>query len=135
MKNLIARVSQGFDTGFMLPDDDIDIEALRDRLKKLQVSLTKGEKPPLGEILVQKGDISSEALDHALEIQKNQPEKKIGEILIEEKKAAPNQVASALIDQNLSKKRVATQVKVSTQKLDDLVDYAGELVIAQSMLR
>jgi len=135
LKNLIARVSQGFDTGFMLPDDDIDIEALRDRLKKLQVSLTKGEKPPLGEILVQKGDISSEALDHALEIQKNQPEKKIGEILIEEKKAAPNQVASALIDQNLSKKRVATQVKVSTQKLDDLVDYAGELVIAQSMLR
>ena len=135
LKNLIARVSQGFDTGFMLPDDDIDIDTLRDRLKKLQVSLTKGEKEPLGEILVQKGDITNESLDQALEIQKDQPEKKIGEILVQEKKAAPNQVASALMDQNLSKKRVATQVKVSTQKLDDLVDYAGELVIAQSMLK
>jgi len=135
LKNLIARVSQGFDTGFMLPDDDIDIDALRDRLKKLQVSLTKGEKELLGEILVKKGDISSEALDHALEIQKDQPGKKIGEILVQEKKAAPKQVASALMDQNLPRKRAAAQVKVSTQKLDDLVDYAGELVIAQSMLR
>jgi two-component system chemotaxis sensor kinase CheA len=135
LKNLIERVSQGFDTGFMLPDDDIDVDVLRNRLKKLQVSLTKGEKEPLGEILVQKGDISNECLDHALEIQKNRPEKKIGEILVEEKKAAPNQVAAALMDQNLPKKRMVTQVKVSTQKLDDLVDYAGELVIAQSMLR
>ncbi|MDQ1271205.1 MAG: two-component system, chemotaxis family, sensor kinase CheA, partial [Thermodesulfobacteriota bacterium] len=31
--------------------------------------------------------------------------------------------------------KMDVQVRVSTQKLDDLVDYAGELVIAQSMLR
>jgi len=134
LKNLIGRVKEGTQTGFIQPDDDIDVEALRDKLQKLQMALTKGEKM-LGEILVQKGNISSDSLDEALEIQKEYPDKKIGEILVEEKKVAPQQVAGALMDQNQPKKRVAAQVKVSTEKLDDLVDYAGELVIAQSMLK
>jgi len=106
-----------------------------DRLQKLKVFLTQGDKLPLGEILVQKGDISSQTLDQVLEIQKKHPDKKIGEILVEEKRAAPKQVASALMKQAPPKKKMAGQVKVNTQKLDDLVDYAGELVIAQSMLR
>ncbi len=135
LKSLLARVRQGIDAGFKQPDDDIDVEILRDKLQKLQVALTNGEKAPLGEILVQKGAISSQSLDQALEIQKSHPEKKIGEILVEEKKAAPKQVALALMEQTSPKKQIAAQVKVSTDKLDDLVDYAGELVIAQSMLR
>ncbi len=135
LKKLIGRVEKGAQTGLTQDDSDIDVEPLRDKLQKLQVSLTTGEKQLLGEILVQKGEVSTENLDHALEIQKKNPERKIGEILVEEKKAAPKQVASALMDQTTVKKQVATQVKVSTQKLDDLVDYAGELVIAQSMLR
>ncbi|MCF6249238.1 MAG: chemotaxis protein CheA [Desulfobacula sp.] len=85
--------------------------------------------------MIQKGDINNQILDQALDLQKNNPDKKIGEILVQEKKVVPIQIAGALMDQNKSKKRVATQVKVSTKKLDDLVDFAGELVIAQSMLR
>ena len=135
LKELLARVKQGIATGYQQSDDDIDIDALRGRLQKLQASLTNGKSEPLGEILVKKGDINNETLNQALEIQKNNPEKKIGEILVEEKKADSNQVRSALTAQNQSKKQVAAQVKVSTEKLDDLVDYAGELVIAQSMLR
>jgi len=61
--------------------------------------------------------------------------KKIGEILVEAKKTEPGKVAAALMAQAGSKARLSSQVKVSTDKLDDLVDYAGELVIAQSMLR
>ena len=135
LKKLIGRVSQGTETGFMPPDDDIDVNGLRDKLQILQVALAKGDKEPLGAILVRKKVVDQGSLDQALEVQKNQPEKKIGEILVETQKLQPNQVASALMDQNLSKRKVDTQVKVSTQKLDDLVDYAGELVIAQSMLR
>ncbi len=135
LKNLLARVRQGTVAGFVQPDDDIDVASLRDKLQKLQVSLAKGGKEPLGEILVKKGAVSQENLDRALEFQKNRPDKKIGEILVEQKNAAPKQVAAALMDQTVSKKQVAAQVKVSTDKLDDLVDYAGELVIAQSMLR
>jgi two-component system chemotaxis sensor kinase CheA len=135
LKRLIARVSQGTETGFMPPDDDIDTDGLRDKLQTLQVTLANGEKEPLGEILDRKKMVARECLDQALETQKNQPEKKIGEILVETQKLQSSQVASALMDQNMSKRKVDTQVKVSTQKLDDLVDYAGELVIAQSMLR
>lgn len=135
LKALLARVSKGIDTGFMQPDDDIDVNELRDKLQTLQISLTKGDKEPLGSILVKKKIVDQDSLNQALEIQKNQPEKRIGEILVEEKKIQSNQVDSALIEQNQPKKKVDVQVKVSTQKLDDLVDYAGELVIAQSMLR
>ncbi|MCP3875376.1 MAG: chemotaxis protein CheA, partial [Desulfobacteraceae bacterium] len=135
LKNLITMVKEGTQTGILQPDDHIDVEGLRDKLKKLQVALTKGEKMPLGEILVKKGNISEENLDQALDIQKEHPDKKVGEILVEENKVAPKQVASALMDQTHTKKKVVTQVKVSTDKLDDLVDFAGELVIAQSMLK
>ena len=135
LKILIARVSQGTDNGFMPPDDDVDVNGLRDKLQTLQVSLIKGEKQPLGAILVKKKMVDQDSLDQALEIQKNQPEKKIGEILVEQKLVQSQQVESALIDQNQPKKKVDSQVKVSTQKLDDLVDFAGELVIAQSMLK
>jgi len=135
LKQLIDNVKQGLVSGYHQADGHIDVDILRDKLKKLQMSLTRGEKEPLGEILVRKKEIEEQDIDHALEIQKNHPEKKFGEILIQDKKIAPVQVASALMEQSAVKKRVDSQVKVSTQKLDDLVDYAGELVIAQSMLR
>ncbi len=135
LKRLLERVEQGLQSGYKISDDDIDVDGLRDHLKQLQISLSKGGKEPLGEILVRKKKVNQSDLDHALEIQKQTPDKKIGEILIEEKKVEPKQVASALMDQSGVKKRVDAQVKVSTRKLDDLVDYAGELVIAQSMLR
>jgi two-component system chemotaxis sensor kinase CheA len=135
LKRLIGRVSQGTQTGFMQKDDDIDVTGLRDRLQRLQIALTSGDSAPLGEILIEKKMVDQASLDQALEVQKDQPGKKIGEILVETKKVQPKQVAAALMDQNSSKRRPDTQVKVSTQKLDDLVDYAGELVIAQSMLK
>jgi len=135
LKQLIENTKQGLESGYRQDDSHIDVEILRDKLKRLQISLTKGEKEPLGEILVRKNDLKKQDVEEALEIQKKHPEKKFGEILIEDKKVAPAQVASALMEQSTVKRRLDSQVKVSTQKLDDLVDYAGELVIAQSMLR
>jgi len=135
LKQLIDCVKQGLASGYRQGDSHIDVELLRDKLKKLQISLTKEEKEPLGEILVRRKDLSEQDIEDALEIQRMHPEKKFGEILIEDKKIAPVQIASALMEQSTVKKRVDSQVKVSTRKLDDLVDYAGELVIAQSMLR
>ncbi len=135
LKALLDKVKQGIQTGYRESDDDIDVDSLSSRLKQLQISLTKGEKEPLGEILVRKKELSRSDLDQALEIQNKNSVKKLGEILVEEKKVKPKQVASALMEQSCVKKKMDVQVRVSTQKLDDLVDYAGELVIAQSMLR
>jgi two-component system chemotaxis sensor kinase CheA len=135
LKELISRINQGMNTGFLPPDDDIDTKSLSDRLTKLQSALKNGETELLGSILVRKNLIDQDSLDDALESQKTQPDKKIGEILVESRKVEEDQVDTALAEQNQSKKKMDAQVKVSTQKLDDLVDYAGELVIAQSMLR
>lgn len=135
LKKLIARVKTGVQNRVKQQDDDIDIEDLRYKLSHLQISLSKGEKEPLGEILVRKGVVDTKSLQQSLKIQQGKPHKKIGEILVQENKATHDEVDAALRDQNCSTKKMDTQVKVSTQKLDDLVDYAGELVIAQSMLR
>ncbi|MFH2091954.1 MAG: chemotaxis protein CheA [Pseudomonadota bacterium] len=135
LKNLLDRVSQGVRTGFMPTDDDIDINSLKDKLQALQTGMVNEKKEPLGKILIKKKVLDQDSLDKALEIQKNQPDKKIGQILVETQNVQPQQIAAALMDQNMTRRKVDTQVKVSTQKLDDLVDYAGELVIAQSMLK
>ena len=135
LKILVGRIRKGTETGYLEPDTDIDVDGLRTKLKQLQVSLSNGDQPPLGEILMEKQVIDQKGLDQALDTQIKEPKKKIGEILVEQKTVHPEQVASALKEQSMPKKKMNAQVKVSTQKLDDLVDYAGELVIAQSMLR
>ncbi|MEH0019685.1 MAG: chemotaxis protein CheA [Desulfobacter sp.] len=135
LKNLIERVKQGVGKGVKLPDHDLDVTQLREKLQVIHTRLTSGGGAPLGEILVKQGVIDEQSLEETLEAQKTQPEKKIGELLVEENKAEPSQVVQALIEQKTEKRKVAAQVKVNTEKLDDLVDYAGELVIAQSMLK
>ncbi len=135
LKALIERVRMGFQTGYRQPDKDIDTERLREKLRRIQTSLTNGEKEPLGEILIRKNVVDRESIGDALEIQRDYPDKRLGEILVEEKKADAGQISSALAEQNSSRNQPESQVKVSTRKLDDLVDFAGELVIAQAMLR
>ena len=135
LKFLISRVKQGLANGIRLRDDDVDITRLKDRLQTLQMSLGNADHEPIGEILVRKGVIDKDTLDDSLKSQKKNPKKKLGEILINENKAKAKDVDAALRDQKKTARPVENQVKVSTSKLDDLVDYAGELVIAQSMVR
>jgi len=135
LKALIEKIRKGLQTGFLQPDVDIDTKPLLEKLQRIQTSLTNGEKEPLGQILIRQKTVDQESIDNALEIQRDYPDKKLGEILVEKRKVEPGQIASALMEQNSNRNKPESQVKVSTQKLDDLVDYAGELVIAQAMLR
>jgi two-component system chemotaxis sensor kinase CheA len=90
---------------------------------------------PLGEILVESGVVSREALDGALAQQK-----RVGEILIEQHAASPQQVEQALHKQrqqeaaSQSKKADTASIRVDTAKIDKLINLVGELVITQSML-
>ena len=133
LKLLIQGVQQGMERGDAL-DIGLDIAPLVARIEAIQEA--GGMAKPLGEILVDKGDISRETLNTVLTKQKQAPEKKIGRILIETGSAGSRQVTAALRDQKRSgSQRMDLQVKVDTLKLDSLVDLTGELVIAQSMLR
>ncbi|MCP4103930.1 MAG: chemotaxis protein CheA [Desulfobacteraceae bacterium] len=89
--------------------------------------------PRLGEILIERGDVPSEIIDEALKRQK-----RIGELLVEEGKVSGDRVYSALTEQKAIEKRKSTvrsaSVRVSSDKLDELINLVGELVVTQAHL-
>jgi two-component system, chemotaxis family, sensor kinase CheA len=133
LKQLIQGVKEGLDSGAGL-DSGLVIAPLVARIEAIQDN--DGSPRPLGQIMIEHGDLNEEELNRALETQKEHTDKKLGEILVESGQATAKQVASALRDQKKGlSQRNGLQVKVDTGKLDNLVDMTGELVIAQSMLR
>jgi two-component system chemotaxis sensor kinase CheA len=95
---------------------------------------TEGGKR-LGEILVERGEVSAENLKQALGSQR-----KLGEVLVEKKIVSQPQVDSALIEQEHLKKvqergeSAVSSIRVASDKLDALVDLVGELVTLQARL-
>ncbi len=134
LKKMIVGVRTGMESGCSL-DIGVDITGLVKRMAIIQDPQAVVDQP-VGQILIKKGDVAPEALTAALTKQRQAPEKRIGRILIEDKAAGSRQVAAALREQKrIAGRKMDLQVKVDTIKLDCLVDLAGELVIAQSMLR
>lgn len=91
----------------------------------------------LGEILVERGDLAPEDIPKVLSAQK-----RFGEILVESGLVAPDKVQSALAEQQkmrelrkeFLKAEETASIRVSTEKLDGLVDLVGELVTVQAQL-
>jgi len=156
LKAMINHIEESLDTG-AAEKRDFGLESFLDRIRKIQVveveeeaqtetkRVPKGDGTDIGSILAKKGLVSETDLASALEKQK-QPrslDKRIGEILIEEDKVTARDVAGALREQKRLRAAPAAAhktppaagfVKVDTEKLDNIVDMVGELVIAQSML-
>ena len=94
----------------------------------------------LGQILVERGDITLEDLEAALSSQK-----RLGDILTDQGLVHPTQVASALAEQSAVRTLVqkaqperlekTSSIRVPADKLDFLVDLVGELVIVQAQIR
>lgn len=136
LKKLIDCVDKGVKAGVSADDRDIDIQTLSETIEEINNALASNESPRMmGEILVDKGVLEEKRLTAALDFQTEHPEKKLGEILVEEEDVEPREVIFALREQKRGRRPAAAQVKVDTLKLDNLVDLTGELVIAQSMLR
>ncbi len=96
------------------------------------------ERKRLGDILVERGDISQEQIDEVLA--KN---KRIGDLLVEANLVSRDQVDSALLEQQEIRKlkekkkektQTASSLRVPADKLDDLVNLVGEMVTVQSRL-
>jgi two-component system chemotaxis sensor kinase CheA len=93
-----------------------------------------GEKP-LGEILVARGAVSRDQLEAGLAQQKADPRKKLGHILVKDKKARTKEVISALRDQRTYGGHDAgLQVKVDSKKIDRFIDLTTELASCRNML-
>jgi len=118
------------------------LQPLIDRIKQCASGKTPSIK--LGEVLVQEGTVSTVEIRQAMHEQRTgSPDKKIGDILVEKNVVTEKQIDKALHDQkqpqavraNENKKIVnETTVKVTTSRLDSLINMVGELVIAQSMV-
>jgi two-component system chemotaxis sensor kinase CheA len=91
----------------------------------------------LGEILIDRGDISTEDIKEALGVQK-----RIGDVLKEHGAVDEGIVESALAEQQhvrkvceeKQKEAAASSIRVAADKLDTLVDLVGELVTVQASL-
>ncbi|MCP9447691.1 MAG: chemotaxis protein CheA [Nitrospira sp.] len=114
----------------VVPGVDVQRES-----KSATPEISEGGPKSIGEILVESGAVSKEALERALSQQK-----RVGEILIEQKAATPQQIEQALQTQRQmeaaaqAKKADTTSIRVDTAKIDKLINLVGELVITQSML-
>ena len=91
----------------------------------------------LGEILLEKGDISTEKLQEVLRGQR-----RLGELLVEKGDVASDRVNAALQEQQQvrqarQKRQAATEfssIRVPAQRLDILADLVGEMVSVQARL-
>jgi len=91
----------------------------------------------LGEILVERGDISSEELEKVID-----KKKLIGEILLEEGLVNRDKLNTALeeqkevkkVQERLTQKTQQASVRIPSEKLDQLVNLVGELVTTQARL-
>lgn len=91
----------------------------------------------LGEILIERGDLTPDALRATLAGQK-----RLGDILADSGAVSPDAVQSALAEQAVVRKirgdrekdATASSIRVGADKLDALVDLVGELVIVQARI-
>ena len=102
-----------------------------------EFSTVDGEPPKLGTILLNRGDISENSLKALLEKQK-----RLGEMILENKVATSEAVDDALKEQNFLKtvnekrteKTSSASLRVSSEKLDELVNLVGELVTVHAQI-
>ncbi len=89
----------------------------------------------LGEILVRNGVVEDEHVTHALSVHEHTG-LKIGQALVKSARVPPKAVAHALRAQKVAHTNAALKnlVKVDLERVDNLVEAIGELVIVESMI-
>lgn len=118
---------------FIEDESEIDIQVIAD-----SGTLIENEKHKrIGEILVEREDVSMGELTGAL-----QDQKRIGEILVDAGKIDQDKLRSAIEEQEhldhlkkeRKKKETSPSIRVTSEKLDTLIDLVGELVTVQARL-
>lgn len=120
---------------FVLDDDNnISIEDVTDMFSETESGDILTEEVRIGDLLVQKGIISEEALDEVISIQDDRKQL-LGDIVVKQGLATEKQVTEALQEQEKINKKIETStIRVDTIKLDNLMNLLGEIVIGQSSL-
>jgi len=145
LKRLVDGVRSALATGDPLAVD-LSLPGLISRIREVlagdvPVDTTVPPAAPdkrVGEILVERGALSPERVDAALDEQAAEPEHpRLGEQLVRDGEVPAKEVAHALRSQQTGRKQgvqMKETVKVDADRLDLLVDTIGEMVIAESMV-
>ncbi|MFW5710680.1 MAG: Hpt domain-containing protein [Spirochaetota bacterium] len=99
-----------------------------------------GDYKPLGDMLVEMGIATQDAVDQALDVQRM----RLGEILIDQGAAKEEEIQEALQKQGKAEPEKKDQfanyrikrrdIRVDTERLDKLFDLMGELITAEAMV-
>ncbi|MBF0234325.1 MAG: Hpt domain-containing protein, partial [Desulfamplus sp.] len=116
---------------FIFVEDDCDIRI--EIIEKHDPAESSAPLPRLGDILVDRGDTTTDAINNTLS-----KHKKIGELLVETGEVSQEKVKSALSEQEVLGRHkppvVTSSVRVPSDRLDKLINLVGELVITQARL-
>ena len=133
LKLLLAGLGEGIVSGQLPPSPYLPtvITALR--------TCGGAGAPPLGKVLVANGLVGQTVVDAALATQAHlQPERKLGEILVDAGQLTPRELTYALGQQAAPPPAVqataSSSMRVDIARVDALNDAIGELVIAQNMV-
>lgn len=139
--DIVLTTSQGIEAikdVFIFVEDDCDLTI--DLIDDGSTPATDASHKKLGDILVERGDLSPVEMQKILSMQK-----RFGEILVEQGLVPASKVQSALVEQQQIKQarqeRTATapaeaalSIRVPAERLDHLVNLVGELVTVQAHL-
>lgn len=120
---------------FIFVEEDSEIRI--DVIDESGSTIDKPTYKKLGEILVERGDLTAEDMERVLK-----QKKRFGEMLVESGLTTPSMVEAALVEQQqvreAQQKRQNTEavasIRVPSEKLDTLVNLVGELVTVQARL-
>jgi two-component system, chemotaxis family, sensor kinase CheA len=124
---------------FVRSDCDIHILPPHSKVSEYQklIQDLPEQEMRLGDILMNCGTLTSEELKSVLQIQSEhdveQPQRPIGEVLVEQQFVSPPVVEAALKKQEQvkeHKRAEANLIRVDADKLDELINLVGELIIA-----
>ncbi|WP_243373058.1 chemotaxis protein CheA [Geotalea sp. SG265] len=136
--DVILTTKQGIDAirdVFIFVEDDCELKI--DAIDSGDAFGGEAGSKRLGEILMERGDLSPEELKSILSQQK-----KFGEIAVANGLVEPEKIVSALVEQQHVKEvrqerqsqESASSIRVPAEKLDVLVNLVGELVTVQARL-
>ena len=120
------RPTSAIEDVFMFVIDDMELSI--ERIDTAEAA------PRIGEILVDRGDVAQAAVDQAISSQTP-----LGALLVKSGDLSQDKLASALAEQQHVRAEAraakgADSIRVPAERLDELMDRVGELVIAQSRL-
>jgi two-component system chemotaxis sensor kinase CheA len=125
----VTLLTPASELDFPQPEEhDIEAKEVREAIKDLDSRSPK----LIGNLFLADGSVSEEQLAGALAEQLKQ--KKIGEVLVEQKVISEEKLKDTLKKQEVIKKTDVPTIRVDVEKVDKLMNLVGELVIIQSML-